>query len=219
LALIERLEGEAMRTSFSRFLAVLLFTPLMGIAQAETTTPECFPEPVLSGNRFPSVRLETSMGDIVVELDRKRAPVTANNFLRYVLEKKYDNTIFHRVIEGFVVQGGGYSETLDEPELHAPIINESGNGLMNSPMTIAMARFDDPHSATNQFFFNVAENSSLNPNPRSWGYTVFGSVISGQDVVEAISRVETGYNENFDSEDVPLVPVKLLSATVLEEPH
>ena len=208
-----------MRTSISRFLAVLLCAPLVGIAVAETAAPECFPELVLPDNRFPSVRLETSMGDIVVELDRKRAPVTANNFLRYVLEKKYDNTIFHRVIEGFVVQGGGYTETLDEAELHAPIINESGNGLMNSPMTVAMARFDDPHSATNQFFFNVAENSSLNPNPRNWGYAVFGQVISGQDVVEAISRVETGYNQNFDSEDVPLVPVKLLSATVLEEPH
>jgi peptidyl-prolyl cis-trans isomerase A (cyclophilin A) len=207
-----------MRNLLRRFFAVLLFIPLLGSAQ-DRGTPECFPETVLPDNMFPTVRLETSMGDIVVELNRRRAPVTANNFLRYVLEKKYDNTIFHRVIEGFVVQGGGYSETLDEPELHAPIINESGNGLKNLPMTIAMARFDDPHSATNQFFFNVAENGSLDPNSRNWGYAVFGNVISGQEVVEAISHVETGYNENFDSEDVPLVPVKLLSATVLEEPH
>ena len=190
---------------------------LAGNCLAET--PECFPAEVLPENAFPTVRLETSMGDIVVELDRKRAPVTANNFLRYVLEKKYDNTIFHRVMPGFVVQGGGYTETLEERELYAPIINESGNGLQNLPMTIAMARYDNPHSATNQFFFNLSANSSLNPNSRSWGYAVFGQVISGQDVVEAIGLVDTGYSENLDAEDVPLVPVKLLSATVLEEPH
>ncbi len=159
------------------------------------------------------------MGDIVVELDRLRAPVSTNNFLRYVLDKKYDNTIFHRVMPGFVVQGGGYTETLEERELHAPIINESGNGLKNMPMTIAMARFDDPHSATNQFYFNLSGNSSLDPNSKSWGYAVFGQVISGQEVVEAISGVDTGYSENLDASDVPLVPVKLLSATVLEEPH
>ena len=181
--------------------------------------PECFPEEVIPENMFPSVRLETSMGDIVVELDRLRAPVSSNNFLRYVLDKKYDNTIFHRVMPGFVVQGGGYTEALAERELYAPIINESGNGLKNMPMTIAMARFDDPHSATNQFYFNVAANSSLDPNPKSWGYAVFGQVISGQDVVEAISTVDTGYSEGLDASDVPLAPVKLLSATVLEEPH
>jgi peptidyl-prolyl cis-trans isomerase A (cyclophilin A) len=186
-----------------------------GLAQK----PECFPEEVIPENMFPSVRLETSMGDIIVELDRLRAPVSSNNFLRYVLDKKYDNTIFHRVMPGFVVQGGGYTEALEERELYAPIINESGNGLKNMPMTIAMARFDDPHSATNQFYFNVAANSSLDPNPKSWGYAVFGQVISGQDVVEAISIVETGYSEGLDASDVPLAPVKLLSATVLEEPH
>ena len=182
-------------------------------------TPECFPEDVMPENKFPSVRLETSMGDIVVELNRLRAPVSVNNFLRYVLEKKYDNTIYHRVMPGFVVQGGGYTETIEERELHPPIINESGNGLKNMPMTIAMARFNDPHSATNQFYFNVAANSSLDPNSRSWGYAVFGQVITGQEVVEAIAVVDTGYSENLDAQDVPLAPVKLLSATVLEEPH
>jgi len=182
-------------------------------------TPECFPEDVMPENKFPSVRLETSMGDIVVELNRLRAPASTNNFLRYVLEKKYDNTIFHRVMPGFVVQGGGYTEALEERELHPPIINESGNGLKNMPMTIAMARFNDPHSATNQFYFNVAANSSLDPNSRSWGYAVFGQVITGQEVVEAIAVVDTGYSENLDAQDVPLAPVKLLSATVLEEPH
>lgn len=181
--------------------------------------PDCFPEDVLPENMFPSVLLETSMGDIVVELNRLRAPVSTNNFLRYVLEKKYNNTIFHRVMPGFVVQGGGYTEKLEEPELHPPIINESGNGLQNLPMTIAMARFDNPHSATNQFYFNLAANSSLDPNSKNWGYAVFGQVISGSEVVEAIAGVDTGYSENLDAADVPLVPVKLLSATVLEEPH
>ena len=202
-------------------LKMILFATLMVFlsSTSRAATPECFPEDVMPENLFPSVRLETSMGDIVVELNRLRAPVSVNNFLRYVLEKKYDNTIFHRVMPGFVVQGGGYTETIEERELHPPIINESGNGLKNMPMTIAMARFDDPHSATNQFYFNVAANSSLDPNSRSWGYAVFGQVIAGQEVVEVIAVVETGYSENLDASDVPLVPVKLLSATVLEEPH
>jgi peptidyl-prolyl cis-trans isomerase A (cyclophilin A) len=196
---------------------VILFSLFAGSSLAEA--PACFPEEVIPENMFPSVRLETSMGDIIVELDRLRAPVSSNNFLRYVLEKKYDNTIFHRVMPGFVVQGGGYTETLEERELHPPIINESGNGLKNMPMTIAMARFDDPHSASNQFYFNLSANSSLDPNPKSWGYAVFGQVITGQEVVEAISNVDTGYSADLDASDVPLAPVKLLSATVLEEPH
>jgi len=199
----------------SLFATVLAFMA----GNIPAATPECFPEDVMPENKFPSVRLETSMGDIVVELNRLRAPASTNNFLRYVLEKKYDNTIFHRVMPGFVVQGGGYTETIEERELHPPIINESGNGLKNMPMTIAMARFNDPHSATNQFYFNVAANSSLDPNSRSWGYAVFGQVITGQEVVEAIAVVDTGYSENLDAQDVPLAPVKLLSATVLEEPH
>ena len=181
--------------------------------------PECFPEDILPDNLFPSVRIETSMGDIVVELNRLRAPATSNNFLRYVLEKQYDGTIFHRVMADFVVQGGGYSEDLEERDLHSPVINESGNGLENMPMTIAMARYDDPHSATSQFYFNLSANSSLDPNAGSWGYAVFGVVVSGQDIVTAIAGVETGYNENLDATDVPVKPVFLLSATVLEEPH
>lgn len=199
-----------------------LFFAALGVAVAHTSlaaAPECFPEDVMPENLFPSVRLETSMGDIVIELNRLRAPVTTNNFLRYVLEGKYKQTIFHRVMAGFVVQGGGYTETLEERDLHPPIINESGNGLKNMPMTVAMARFDAPHSATNQFYFNLAANSSLDPNSRNWGYAVFGQVVSGQEVVEAIAAVDTGYNENLDASDVPLVPVKILSATVLEEPH
>lgn len=196
-------------------LTYLLLAGLLSVS-VMAAEPECFPDEVLPDNAFPSVKLETSMGDIVVELNRRRAPVTANNFLRYVLAKAYDNTIFHRVMPGFVVQGGGYTEAIEERELFAPIINESGNGLKNQMMTVAMARYDDPHSATNQFYFNLADNESLDPNRRSWGYAVFGEVISGWDVVMAIAGVETGYSEGLDAEDVPLVPVKLLSTTVLE---
>jgi peptidyl-prolyl cis-trans isomerase A (cyclophilin A) len=181
--------------------------------------PDCFPEDVLPENFFPAVRFETSMGDIVVELNRLRAPATSNNFLRYVIEGQYDGTIFHRVMPDFVVQGGGYSEDMEERELHAPLINESGNGLKNMPMTVAMARFDDPHSATSQFYFNLSANSSLDPNSGNWGYAVFGEVISGQEVVSAIAGVETGYSEGLDAADAPLKPVFVLSATVLEEPH
>jgi len=206
-----------MLNSLKRALVIILMV-LMPIASG-AAEPECFPQDVLPDNAFPSVRLETSMGDIIVELNRMRAPVSSNNFLRYVLEGKYNQTIFHRVVKDFVVQGGGYTESIEEAELHPPIINESGNGLKNQPMTIAMARFDNPHSATNQFYFNLGDNSSLDPNSRSWGYAVFGEVISGQDVIYEIASVDTGYNENLDSSEVPLVPVKILSATVLEQPH
>ena len=198
----------------------LLWVALLGlIFLCPNSQADCFPEDVLPDNAFPSVRLETSMGDIVIELNRSRAPATSNNFLSYVVAGQYDGTIFHRVMPGFVVQGGGYTESLEERDLLPPLINESGNGLKNMPMTVAMARFNDPHSATSQFYFNLAANSSLDPNSRSWGYTVFGEVISGQEVVTAISNVETAYSENLDAADVPVKPVFLISATVLVEPH
>jgi peptidyl-prolyl cis-trans isomerase A (cyclophilin A) len=201
-----------MRSTLSNVFLFALLLPLAGFAEG----PDCFPPDVLPDNRFPVVRLETSMGEIQVELNRRRAPATVNNFLRYVVAGRYDNTIFHRVMPGFVVQGGGYTEAIEERELFPPIINESGNGLQNLPMTVAMARYDDPHSATNQFYFNLAANNSLDPSTRSWGYAVFGQVISGQDVVEAIAAVKTGYHEGLDAENVPLSPVKLISATVSE---
>lgn len=199
-------------------VVAFIFPVLLCSSLAAAAEPECFPEEVLPDNAFPTVLLETSMGEIVIELNRMRAPVTSNNFLRYVLAGAYDNTIFHRVMPGFVVQGGGYTETIGEREVFPPIINESGNGLRNLTMTVAMARYDDPHSATNQFYFNLAENESLDPNPRSWGYAVFGEVISGWDVVTAISEVETGYSESLDASDVPLMPVKILSAAVQAQP-
>jgi peptidyl-prolyl cis-trans isomerase A (cyclophilin A) len=177
---------------------------------------DCFPPEMIPDNLFPAVKLETSMGEIVVELNRMRAPVSANNFLRYVLEGEFDGTIFHRVMPGFVVQGGGYTKDIEEKTMHENVLNESGNGLRNTTGTIAMARYDDPHSATRQFYFNMSDNSSLDPGSRNWGYTVFGEVISGMEVLEAIAEVETGYSEDLDAEDVPLVPILLIRASVQE---
>jgi len=169
-----------------------LLSALLGLfSTAVIAQANCFPEDVLPDNMFPSVRLETSMGDIVIELNRLRAPATVNNFLRYVTEGQYDGTIFHRVIPEFVIQTGGYTESIEERDLHPPVLNESGNGLKNMPMTVAMARYDDPHSATSQFFINMTVNSSLDPSAKNWGYTVFGQVVSGEDVATAISQVET----------------------------
>ena len=174
----------------------------------------CFPEEVLPENMFPSVVIETTKGEFVIELNRMRAPVTSNNFLRYVLKGHYDGTLFHRVMKDFVVQGGGYTESLEEREQFPPIINESGNGLKNMAMTVAMARFDDPHSATDQFFINMATNSSLDPGSRNWGYAVFGVVISGQQVIEDIASVTTGYSAGLDAQDVPQIPVLINKAYV-----
>lgn len=208
-----------MPMNLRRYTVITLLAQALLLLAPQAMAADCMPPEVLPDNRFPTVRLETSMGDIMVELDRRRAPVTVNNFLRYVTDGRYDGTIFHRVMPGFVVQGGGYTETIEERELYPPIFNESGNGLMNMPMTVAMARYDDPHSATNQFYFNLAANASLDPSPRSWGYAVFGQVVSGQEVVEAIAAVETGYHEPLDAENVPLVPVRILSARVVDSPH
>ena len=179
--------------------------------------PDCFPKEMIADNLFPLVKLETSMGEIEVELNRLRAPASTNNFLRYVLEGEYDGTIFHRVMPGFVVQGGGYTESIEEKTMHASVCNESGNGLQNITGSIAMARYEDPHSATRQFYFNMDNNTSLDPRSSSWGYTVFGEVVSGMEVLEAIAEVETGYSEDLNAEDVPAKPVLLIRATVVTQ--
>jgi peptidyl-prolyl cis-trans isomerase A (cyclophilin A) len=193
-------------------LLMLVLTPLTGWS----VDKDCFPPEMIPDNYFPTVKLETTMGVIEVELNRMRAPITSNNFLRYVLEGEYDGTIFHRVMIGFVVQGGGYTKDIEEKTLHENILNESGNGLKNTFGTIAMARYDDPHSATRQFYFNMEDNASLDPNSKSWGYTVFGEVITGMDVLQAIAEVETGYSEGLDAEDVPVEPIILIKASVKE---
>ncbi|EHJ46046.1 Peptidylprolyl isomerase [Solidesulfovibrio carbinoliphilus subsp. oakridgensis] len=166
----------------------------------------------------PMVKLTTSKGDIVIELDKEKAPVTVENFLKYVKAGHYDGTVFHRVINGFMIQGGGMDKAMKERSTEAPIQNEADNGLKNKAYTLAMARTGDPHSATAQFFINVADNGFLDhtgKNPQGWGYAVFGKVTSGQDVVDAIKAVPTmtkGFHEN-----VPVVPVVIEKAEVVSE--
>ncbi len=153
----------------------------------------------------PKVVLETTSGVIELELEEKKAPETVKNFLRYVKEKHYDGTIFHRVIGNFMIQGGGYTAQLKKKDTHEPIKNEANNGLLNDIGTIAMARTNEPHSATAQFFINVNENSSLNfrsETPAGYGYTVFGRVVKGMTVVNRIKKVATRSNGPF--RDLPV---------------
>ena len=148
------------------------------------------------------VILHTNHGDITLELDAENAPATVANFLQYVRDGHYDNTIFHRVIDGFMIQGGGMEPGMKQKPMRAPVANEAGNGLKNKRYTVAMARTSDPHSATAQFFINVADNDFLDykgPSPQGWGYCVFGRVTAGQDVVDKIKGVATansGFHQN-----------------------
>jgi peptidyl-prolyl cis-trans isomerase B (cyclophilin B) len=166
----------------------------------------------------PLVKLETSMGDITLELYPDKAPATVANFLEYVNAGFYNGTIFHRVINGFMIQGGGLDAQMNKKATRAPIKNEADNGLKNDTYTIAMARTGDPNSATAQFFINVANNTPLNhtaPTPRGWGYAVFGKVIKGQDVVDKIKAVPTTTQGMY--ENVPKEPVSIIKATVVKE--
>jgi peptidyl-prolyl cis-trans isomerase A (cyclophilin A) len=167
-------------------------------------------------NSYPRVQFETSMGNFVVELSRRKAPITVNNFLRYTDKGMYNNTLFHRVIPGFVVQGGGYNLEFEEKVAFDPIFNEAGNGMKNKPYTIAMARQNDPHSAKRQFFFNLADNESLDPG-RRWGYTVFGNITEGTDVIDTISQAPTGIDDELGLPDVPLEPIVIKKVTILTE--
>ncbi len=163
------------------------------------------------------VKLETSMGDILIELDEEKAPKTTANFLEYVSAGHYDGTIFHRVIDGFMIQGGGMTAEMKEKPGLQPIENEADNGLANDAYTIAMARTMDPHSASAQFFINVKNNDFLNhtaKTPQGWGYAVFGKVAEGQGVVNKIKAVATGRAGMHD--DVPKEPVSIIKAEVVE---
>lgn len=165
-------------------------------------------------NLYPQVKLETSMGVIIVELDRVKAPLTVDNFLGYVVTGEYNNTIFHRIMSSFIVQGGGYTKDFIQKKDNGSIVNESGNGLKNTVATIAMAREMRPHTANRQFFFNIADNTSLDSG-RRWGYAVFGAVVEGEEVMEAMSEVKTDFNEEMAWENVPVEPVILIKATLL----
>lgn len=164
-----------------------------------------------------TVELQTSAGTIRLELDDAKAPASVENFLAYVRAGHYDGTVFHRVIKGFMVQGGGMDAAMKQKPSLAPIKNEANNGLLNAKYTVAMARTNDPHSATAQFFINTADNGFLNfkaENAQGWGYAVFGKVVAGTDVVDKIERVATGRKGFHD--DVPLEAVTIERAVAID---
>lgn len=179
-----------MKSLLSHLAALLLLTT-SGVFAAEDANPQ--------------VLMQTSMGDITIELYPQKAPQTVANFLQYVDDGFYDGTIFHRVIDNFMIQGGGLTPDMEEKSTRAPIMNEADNGLRNTVHTIAMARTGEPHSATSQFFINVRNNSDLDfreKRPRAWGYAVFGRVVKGREVIGAIKSVKTGIRRGHS--DVPL---------------
>ncbi len=163
----------------------------------------------------PHVSLKTSMGEIVLELDQEKAPKTVANFLQYVKSGHYKGLIFHRVINDFMIQGGGMDEKMLPRRTNKPVQNEAKNGLLNVPYSIAMARTQDPNSATSQFFINVAENTNLDyPGRDGFGYTVFGKVISGQEVVDKIKGVMV--DDVRGNQNVPVTPIVIKSATIVK---
>ena len=191
--------------SLSRARRAVLIAAALGVA-ATTSWAQ---------SAAPKVKISTSAGDIVVELNPSKAPKSVSNFLQYVNDKHYDSTVFHRVISSFMIQGGGFTADMQQKQTRGPIELEAGNGLTNDRGTIAMARTSNPNSATSQFFINVADNAMLNaPKPDGHGYAVFGKVVSGMDVVDKIRAMPTGVKSGM--QDVPSTTVTIHSAVVLK---
>ena len=197
--------------------ALAAFAPaLVSAAPAASSSPSTS-EGTKTMSTNPRVKLQTNQGDMVITLDAAKAPKSVENFLTYVKEGFYNGTVFHRVIDGFMIQGGGFEPGMKQKQTHAPIENEANNGLKNDMYTVAMARTSAPHSATAQFFINTVDNDFLNhtsPTPQGWGYAVFGKVTEGMDVVDKIRSVRTG-NRGFH-QDVPMEDVIIESAEVIE---
>lgn len=191
-------------------LALLAFAPALTLAGEAPAADDA-----ASAATPVFVKLETSDGDIFLELNREKAPVTVANFVQYVKDGHYDGTIFHRVIPGFVAQGGGYTVDFKEKPAREPIENESKNGLHNLRGTIAMARTSEPHSASAQWYINLVDNARLNGSDFKWGYAVFGKVVRGMDVADEIALVPTGPAGPFES-DVPFRPVVVKQALVID---
>ena len=191
----------------------LLLLWWMPFAMAAEPPPS--PVPALATSLAPRVTFETTHGNFTVEVDSVRAPLTAENFLRYVRDGAYDGTVFHRVIANFVVQGGGYDAALKERASRAAIPNESGNGLSNRRGTLGLARDESPHSGSSQFYVNLVDNLGLDPLPSRWGYAVFGHVVEGMDVLDQIAHLRTGNIEGFGS-DVPVERPQIKRAWVVD---
>ncbi|PCI62992.1 MAG: peptidylprolyl isomerase [Gammaproteobacteria bacterium] len=197
-----------MKLSFTKTIFILLTLFSLSLS-ASTMNIAIDPD-----NLFPKVKLETSLGTIIVELDRVKAPLTVDNFLTYVVSGEYNNTVFHRVVHNFIAQGGGYDKNYILKKDNGVLVNESGNGLKNEAFTIAMAKEMRPHTARRQFFFNLIDNKTLDPG-RKWGYAVFGAVVEGENVVTALGKVKTHYDESLGWDDVPVEPIMLIKATLL----
>ncbi len=173
--------------------------------------------PAAQAESAPRVKVQTSQGDFVLELQPDKAPKTVDNFLRYVADKHYDGTVFHRVIDGFMVQGGGFTANMTQKPTRSPIALEASNGLKNDRGTIAMARTGNPNSATSQFFINVANNDGLNaPQPDGYGYAVFGKVVTGMETIDKIRTVAVGNQGGF--QNVPLTPVIINAINLVKLP-
>lgn len=194
----------------------LAFAPALVSAAPAAAPSHSTSEGTKAMSTNPRVKLHTNQGDMVITLDAAKAPKTVENFLTYVKEGFYNGTVFHRVIDGFMIQGGGFEPGMKQKQTHAPIENEANNGLKNDKYTVAMARTSDPHSATAQFFINVANNDFLNftaPTPNGWGYAVFGTVTEGTDVVDKIKAVKTGnkgFHQNVPNDDLIIEKAEVL---------
>lgn len=186
------------------------------IVQEKIETIDIEPERNVVENQNTRVKLETSMGDIVIELNAEAAPITVKNFLEYIESGFFNGVIFHRVIPNFMIQGGGFTVDMQRKQTNAPIKNEASNGLKNDRGTIAMARTNDPDSATSQFFINHRDNNLLNYTAANPGYAVFGKTIEGMDVVDKIAAVPTTTLPN-DMKNVPVEPVIIKSATIISQ--
>ncbi len=203
---------------FMRSLALVGMIPLVSLsAQAASPSNSTQKQGVTSMSTSPRVKMSTNQGDFIISLNAEKAPKTVANFLAYVKDGFFDGTIFHRVIDGFMIQGGGFEPGLKQKPTKATVENEANNGLKNNKYTLAMARTSDPHSATAQFFINVANNDFLNhtaPTAQGWGYAVFGEVVEGQDVIDKMKGVPTA-NSGFH-QNVPTTDVVITKAVVLE---
>jgi cyclophilin family peptidyl-prolyl cis-trans isomerase len=195
--------GKSVMPCKSNLLLSIALTALAVLNQADGAEP-------------PQVKVETSAGDFVLQLDDVRAPLTVANFLQYVNDGFYNGTIFHRVVNGFVIQGGGYTADLTSKQPRPPVVNESGNGLSNRRGSVAMARTGDPHSANSQFYINLADNPPLDSKSTRWGYAVFGDVVQGMDIVDEIGHRVTGTKNGM--QDVPAEPVIIRNVTILKVP-
>jgi peptidyl-prolyl cis-trans isomerase B (cyclophilin B) len=201
-------------TEMKQLLGMML---TMAIGMLPTAGYSTENQSTTEGAGMVNVTLETNKGDIKIELNAEKAPATVANFLEYAKAGHYDNTVFHRVIGGFMIQGGGFDTSMKQKPTSAPVKNEADNGLKNVTGTIAMARTSDPHSATAQFFINVSDNAFLDfksPTPQGWGYAVFGKVTDGMDIVRSIEKVQTGNKAGHS--DVPLTDV-IITKVVIED--